>query len=78
MDEYTVDAFVNRDGPIPYVSLETTDELSENGGIMESDKDGTKHGARKYLSKSNIKEQVHKVTGKADTGPSIQDRLLEK
>ncbi|KAH8599430.1 integral peroxisomal membrane peroxin-domain-containing protein [Bisporella sp. PMI_857] len=63
------DAFVNRDQPLPVVNLEN--EPSDCGEHRKRDR------LKGYTA--NVKENVKKATGKtADTGSSIQDRLLEK
>jgi len=75
MDEFTVDAFVNRDEPIPVVQLDHQDDLSEeaDGSSDERKRDRLKQHGR------NIKENIKKVHDKAaDRGSSMQDRLLEK
>lgn len=71
MDEFTVDALVNRDDPIPVVVLDH--DLSEEG-----EGDGAQDRKRDRLKAhtSNMKENIRKKT--ADTGSSIQDRLLDK
>jgi hypothetical protein len=80
MDEFTVDAFVNRDDPIPVIPFDRAGEFEGDEGEMEVD---SNHGARRdlksHLSKSNIKDKFRKATGKSsESGASIQDRLLEK
>ena len=78
MDEYTADAFVNRDDPIPLLTVPTTlqsDSPSEN----ESSK---RDKLKKNLSASHLKDKLHdKAASKAagaDTSSSLQDRLLNK
>ena len=80
MDEFTVDAFVNRDDPVPVISLDRAGEFSGDEGEMEVDSnDGKRRGLKKHLSKSNIKDKFRKANGKSsESGTSIQDRLLEK
>lgn len=76
MDEFTADAFVNRDDPVPVISLDRAGEFSGDEGEMEV---GSNDGKKKHLSKSNIKDKFRKATGKSsESGTSIQDRLLEK
>ena len=75
MDEFTVDAFVNRDDPIPVVQLDHQDDVSEEADASsdERKRDRLKQHGR------NIKERFNKVHEKAsDRGSSMQDRLLEK
>ncbi|TVY50656.1 Peroxisomal membrane protein PEX29 [Lachnellula cervina] len=75
MDEFTSDAFVNRDDPIPVVQLDLQDDLSEEGGGSSDER--KKHRLREHGR--NIKENFKKVHEKAsDRGSSMQDRLFEK
>lgn len=77
MDEFTVDAFVNRDEPIPVISFDPAEDLSD-----EEYNDGTQPERKRdrlWRHAANMKENVRKVQGKtAETGSSMQDRLLEK
>lgn len=77
MDEFTADAFVNRDDPIPVVVLDPADDLSDD----EHD-DGTQPERKRdrlWRHASNMRENVRKAQGKAsETGSSMQDRLLDK
>lgn len=75
MDEFTSDAFVNRDDPIPVVQLDLQDDLSEEGGGSSDER--KRHRLREHGR--NIKENFKKVHEKAsDRGSSMQDRLFEK
>lgn len=80
MDEFTVDAFVNRDDPIPLILFGGNSESTGDEGEIEADSnDGKKRGPKKHLSKSNLKDKFRKATGKSsESSTSIQDRLLEK
>ncbi len=80
MDEFTVDAFVNRDDPIPVISFDRAGEYSEDEGEMEVDSnDDKRRGLKSHLSKPNITDRFRKATGKtSESGKSLQDRLLEK
>jgi hypothetical protein len=75
MDEFTVDAFVNRDDPIPVISFDTNDDLSDDAELATPGRKRDKllqHG-------KNLKDNFRNVQGKApETGSSMQDRLLEK
>jgi hypothetical protein len=80
MDEFTLDAFVNRDEPIPVLSFDTPEDLSDqdnnNGTHPETPE---RKRDRLWRHAANMKENVRKVQGKtAETGGSMQDRLLEK
>lgn len=80
MDEFTVDAFVNRDEPVPVLSFDDAAKPTENEEDVEADlKSGKNKASQSRFSRQNIKDKVHRVTGKTtQAGPSIQDRLLEK
>jgi hypothetical protein len=69
MDEFTVDAFVNRDEPIPVISFDSRDDLSDEAD--EPSDIERKHDRLRRHGK-NIKDNVR------STGTSMQDRILEK
>lgn len=72
MDEFTADTFVNRDEPIPAISV-----LGNDG--TPSDSESKRERLRKNLSSSKLKEKLQHVgAGKTDSGSSIQDRLFAK
>jgi hypothetical protein len=77
MDEFTANAFVNRDKPIPVIDFDPSQDLSE-----EEHNDGAQtEGKRDRLRRpaTNLEENVRKVQGKlSEAGGSLQDRLLEK
>lgn len=80
MDEFTANALVNRDDPVPVISFNRAGEFSGDEGEIEADSnDDKKRGMKDHLSKSTIKDRFRKVTGSSsETSTSIQDRLLEK
>lgn len=71
MDEFTVDAFVNRDDPIPVISFDGDDDLSdERPQTPERRRDKfMQHGKN---MRDNLKGTATETTS------SMQDRLLEK
>lgn len=77
MDDFTIDAFANRDDPIPVISFDHQNDLSDEveGELSESERKRDRllrHG-------KNLKENMRKVTGKgSEIGTSMQDRILEK
>jgi hypothetical protein len=75
MDEFTVDAFVNRDDPIPVISFDMNDDLSDEAEPATPERKRDKllqHG-------KNLKDNFRNAQGKPfETGSSMQDRLLEK
>lgn len=79
MHEYTVDAFANRDEPMPVMrGLEADME----GGTI-SDDSTHKPGKRERLKNtaSNLKENLKITHGKSSeshSSTSMQDRLIEK
>jgi hypothetical protein len=79
MDEFTMDAFVNREGPISAVILE--DDLSDDQEESTQDDVAYKVGNRGRLKihTFHLKDNLRKAGGKAsEAGTSVQDRLLEK
>ena len=80
MDEFTVDAFVNRDEPIPVVVLDSAEDISDEAAYSSTDgTTPTRKRDRLKRHASNMKENMKKAHGKAtETGTSMQDRLLEK
>lgn len=65
MNEYTADAVVNRDEPIPVVSFD-----SQNSSQSKLDK------AKSLIS--GLRHTGHGSEGDAQSGWSIQDRLFSK
>ena len=77
MDEFTVDAFVNRDEPIPVATFDPGEGLSDEMCDDPAQPERKRDRLRRHTS--NMKENVRKAQGKvAETGSSMQDRLLEK
>ena len=77
MDEFTVDAFVNRDEPIPVGVLDPADNLSDE--VLDDPTQPERKRDRLRRHASNMKENVRKAQGKvSETGTSMQDRLLDK
>lgn len=84
MDEFTADAFVNRDEPIPVLNLPAIESLSSSDAAATTT-NGTPQGKRERLKKSisgttsKLKDKVHEsTTGSKDYGYSLQDRLFTK
>jgi hypothetical protein len=78
MDEVTVDAFVNRDEPIPVILRDPTDDLSDGA---ECDDRTQPERKRDRLRKGAaiMKESIRKAQGKpTEYGSSLQDRFIEK
>lgn len=75
MDEYTADAFVNRDEPIPTISA---------SGTTDPQPPDTSKGKRERLkdsSKDRLKNKLHVEDGSSGGkvyGYSLQDRLFTK
>jgi hypothetical protein len=77
MDEFTVDAFVNRDDPIPVISFDPGDALFDEAEQLPLGPERRRERLKQHGK--NLKENLVKAQGKSsDTGSSIQDRLLEK
>ena len=74
MDEYTADAFVNRDEPVGVFAVLGSDTSS-------SDPKGKRDRLKDSLSisKDKLKEKLHDAgSGSKDYGYSLQDRLFAK
>ncbi|KAM3074563.1 Peroxisome size and maintenance regulator [Clarireedia jacksonii] len=82
MDEFTVDAFVNRDDPVPVIRIDPADGHADELESLPDNNDPTqKEGARQRFRRhqSALKENIKKAQDKASaTSASVQDRLLEK
>lgn len=77
MDDFAIDAFVNRDDPIPVISFDQQNDLSDEG--PPSDTERTRDRLMRHGK--NLKDNMRKVTGSgkaAEPGSSMQDRILEK
>jgi hypothetical protein len=76
MDEFTVDAFVNRDDPIPVISFDPVEDLSDE---VEDPPAATERDRKRDRLKKHVKDNIQKARGKAaETGTGMQDRLMEK
>ena len=74
MEEYTADAFANRDEPIPVIALPGSDGTS-------SDPKGKRERLKESLnsSKDKLKDKLQDASsGSKDYGYSLQDRLFAK
>jgi hypothetical protein len=79
MDEFTVDAFVNRDDPIPVISFDINDDLSDEAESEPATTEKERKRDKLLQHGKNLKDNFRNVQGKAsETGSSMQDRLLEK
>lgn len=83
MDEYTADVFVNRDEPIPVLTV-TGDEGSPSASASdyEVEKNGKRQRLRKRLSASRLAEKARQLGEKnaeeVDGSPSLQERLFNR
>lgn len=78
MDEYSANAFVNRDEAIPVIVFDDPDRSEPASGTTTPDR---KKGKRERMKEhgSNLKEKLTGASRRpSDSGPSMQDRLLEK
>jgi hypothetical protein len=82
MDEFTVDAFINRNDPIPAIRIDPADEHADELDSLPDNNDPTqREGARQRFRRhrSALKENIKKAQDRAsETSASVQDRLLEK
>lgn len=79
MDEFTANAFANRDDPIPVIRFDSTDDLNDDAEDANgvSKKEGARERLRRH--KLDLKENLKKAHSKAsETSATVQDRLLEK
>lgn len=77
MDDFTADAFVNRDEPIPVIAIEA---LSGNDAQSQDTK-GKRAKVKEALggTSSKLKDKLHEAgSGSKDYGYSLQDRLFTK
>lgn len=77
MDEYTKDALVNRDEPIPVIQFEDSIDLSDEeyaDAIIKNNDGSSREAAMSGLKDkaSNVKDKVK------ESKLSLQDRLLER
>ena len=83
MDEYTAEAFANRDDPLPLISVTHSDG---EGSSSEVDKGGKQQRLRQSLSASKLKSKaqdlrdkhLEKVEDASESGLSLQDRIFAK
>lgn len=76
MDEYTADAFVNRNEPVPTLTVPTEDL---DGASSDGEHAGSKRSRlKKNLSGSKLKEKLHDAGKHHESGGSLQDRLFTK
>ncbi|KAI9813462.1 MAG: hypothetical protein M1827_004137 [Pycnora praestabilis] len=77
MDEFTADAFVNRDDPLPVVNFPSNEDspaVSDGDGHM-----GKRERIKKNLSATKLKEKLHDVGGRAsEPKQTLQDRMFAK
>ena len=77
MDEFTADAFANRDEPIPVINVSGTDAPSTPSSDGDSKRSRLMHALA--TSKSNDKSQDGRANSQGSgSGHSLQDRLFAK
>lgn len=78
MDEYTADAIVNRDEPIPVLAVTASDHGSASETEKSSKRDKLKQSASrvKAIAQELGAEQAQKLQNSGAT--SLQDRLFAK
>jgi hypothetical protein len=74
MDELAVNAFANRDDPIPLITFGRTSDLSDSQAAEVSAGGSKRHSLKKNSSKSNSGGSPNA----SNTGQTMQDRLLER
>lgn len=88
MDEYTTDAFANRDSPVPFLSVTLSDvDASSSDAEPGKDRESKRHRLRRSLSPSRLKERIYDLSVahaekvdslKSEGSLSLQDRLFAK
>lgn len=82
MDEYTADALVNRDEPIPVISVSGDNVPTKDNGPSSSDpeRQRKRDKFKQNLSAAKLKDRIHDVAtgGRSESGASLQDRLFTK
>lgn len=76
MDEYTADAFINREEPVPVIAVSGDPELSSVSSDREHS-ESKRERLKGKLSNSRLGEKMQEVT-KQESGASLQDRLFNK
>ncbi|KAK4693003.1 hypothetical protein P7C71_g4308, partial [Lecanoromycetidae sp. Uapishka_2] len=77
MEDFTADAFVNRDEPIPVIAVEAL----SGSDAQSHDPKGKRAKVKEALggTSSKLKDKLHEAgTGSKDYGYSLQDRLFTK
>ncbi len=77
MDDFTADAFVNRDEPVPIIAVEAV----SGNDAQSSDTKGKRERVKEVLggTSSKLKDKLHEAgSGSKDYGYSLQDRLFTK
>ncbi|KAL8791523.1 MAG: hypothetical protein Q9195_005851 [Heterodermia aff. obscurata] len=75
MDEYTADAFVNREEPVPTIAVSRDPDLSTASSDENEHAKSKRERLKEKLSSSALKEKLHDV-GNQESGASLQDRLF--
>ena len=77
MDEFTADAFVNREEPVPVFAVGTISGNDAESSDPKSKRDRVKEALGGTSSK--LKDKLHEAgSGSKDYGYSLQDRLFTK
>ena len=82
MDEYTADAFVNRDDPIPVLTVTADDDAASTSELDASVDEDRGQRLRQTLSGSKLREKAQQYASEysdyAGGKQSIQDRLFAR
>lgn len=77
MDEYSENAFVNRDEAVPLLVVDHADSDAESGASdRERKRDRFRRKSQNF--KDGFKKAQEKAQAKVTEGASMQDRLMEK
>ena len=77
MNEYTAEASVNRDEPLPTLNLPRDKERSPTSSDDEH-ADSKRSMLKEKLSGSKLKEKLHDAGKRHESGNSLQDRFFSK
>ena len=77
MDEYTAEAFVNREEPVPVLTIPSLEAPSAASSANDH-ADSKRSRLHKKLSGSKLGEKLHDAGKHHESGNSLQDRLFSK
>lgn len=76
MDDYTAEAIVNRDEPVPILTIPNEDTPST--ASSDAEHASKRSRLKNKLSSSHLKEKIQDAGYYHESGASLQDRLFSK